>query len=69
MRDAPRSIQPRLAGLKHLNRLEQVLARAEWYDPCIDEGIMRALDGRVIECVGSQPVSRSARAAGHARAR
>jgi len=22
--------QPRLAGLKHLNRLEQVLARAEW---------------------------------------
>ncbi|MEK7261447.1 MAG: aminodeoxychorismate lyase, partial [Pseudomonadota bacterium] len=24
--------QPRLAGLKHLNRLEQVLARAEWDD-------------------------------------
>lgn len=43
-------VQPRLAGLKHLNRLEQVLARAEWNDPCIDEGIMRAVDGRVIEC-------------------
>src|SRR5690606_32664977 len=25
--------QPLLAGLKHLNRLEQVLARAEWQDP------------------------------------
>jgi 4-amino-4-deoxychorismate lyase len=29
-----------LAGLKHLNRLEQVLARAEWRDPGIAEGLM-----------------------------
>jgi 4-amino-4-deoxychorismate lyase len=29
-----------LAGIKHLNRLEQVLARAEWRDPDIDEGLM-----------------------------
>jgi 4-amino-4-deoxychorismate lyase len=33
----------RLAGLKHLNRLEQVLARAEWSDPGINEGVV--LDG------------------------
>lgn len=34
------SANPRLAGLKHLNRLEQVLARSEWSDPAIDEGLM-----------------------------
>lgn len=33
-------INPQLAGLKHLNRLEQVLARAEWSDPAIGEGLM-----------------------------
>lgn len=44
-------LQPELAGLKHLNRLEQVLARSEWQDPGIDEGIMQSVDGRVIECV------------------
>lgn len=32
--------QPQLAGLKHLNRLEQVLARSEWDDPAIAEGLM-----------------------------
>jgi 4-amino-4-deoxychorismate lyase len=32
--------QPLLAGMKHLNRLEQVLARAEWNDPAIGEGLM-----------------------------
>lgn len=46
-------LQPALAGLKHLNRLEQVMARAEWSDPEIDEGIMQSLDGRVIECVAA----------------
>jgi 4-amino-4-deoxychorismate lyase len=30
--------QPRLAGIKHLNRLENVLARSEWDDPAIFEG-------------------------------
>lgn len=34
------SAQPALAGLKHLNRLEQVLARAEWSDRGIDEGLL-----------------------------
>jgi 4-amino-4-deoxychorismate lyase len=32
---------PALAGLKHLNRLEQVLARAEWDDERVEEGLMR----------------------------
>ena len=32
--------QPLLAGMKHLNRLEQVLARAEWNDPAIGEGLV-----------------------------
>ncbi|MHB1352839.1 MAG: aminodeoxychorismate lyase [Thiobacillus sp.] len=32
--------QPRLAGVKHLNRLENVLARAEWDDPEIFEGLL-----------------------------
>jgi 4-amino-4-deoxychorismate lyase len=37
-----------LAGIKHLNRLEQVLARAEWHDE-FAEGVMRDNDGDVIE--------------------
>jgi 4-amino-4-deoxychorismate lyase len=42
-------LNPALAGLKHLNRLEQVLARAEWDDPDIAEGLMQDPDGNVIE--------------------
>ena len=34
------SANPVLAGMKTLNRLEQVLARAEWDDPDVSEGIM-----------------------------
>jgi 4-amino-4-deoxychorismate lyase len=34
------SVQPRLAGIKHLNRLEQVLARAEWNDPEMVEALL-----------------------------
>jgi len=47
------SINPILAGIKHLNRLEQVLARAEWEDAQIDEGIMRSALGDVVEGVSS----------------
>lgn len=32
--------RPALAGCKHLNRLEQVLARSEWDDPAVPEGLM-----------------------------
>lgn len=45
--------QPLLAGLKHLNRLEQVLARSEWNDPAFAEGLMRDQGGRVVEGVFS----------------
>lgn len=37
-----------LAGIKHLNRLDQVMARSEW-DKEFQEGVMFANDGRVIE--------------------
>lgn len=40
--------QPLLAGLKHLNRLEQVLAAAELPQNCT-EGLMRDSSGHVIE--------------------
>jgi 4-amino-4-deoxychorismate lyase len=40
--------QPRLAGVKHLNRLENVLARAEWSDPAVPEGLVMDGDGHVI---------------------
>jgi 4-amino-4-deoxychorismate lyase len=40
--------QPALAGIKHLNRLEQVLARAEWTDTTIDEGLMLDMQEQVI---------------------
>lgn len=45
----PSSLNPALAGMKHLNRLEQVLARAEWRDPGIAEGVMCDMNGCVIE--------------------
>jgi 4-amino-4-deoxychorismate lyase len=41
-------LNPALAGLKHLNRLEQVMACAEWDDPRIAEGLMLSTDGRVV---------------------
>lgn len=40
--------QPALAGIKHLNRLENVLARAEWNDPAIAEGLLCDAAGDVI---------------------
>jgi len=45
--------QPRLAGIKHLNRLENVLARAEWTSPAIHEGLLLDQSERVISGVMS----------------
>jgi len=45
--------QPALAGIKHLNRLEQVLARAEWDDAEIDEGLLLDREGRIVCGVSS----------------
>lgn len=41
--------QPALAGMKHLNRLEQVLARRELLALGTDEGVMLDTSGRVVE--------------------
>ena len=46
--DTALALQPALAGLKHCNRLEQVLARGEWTDAAIDEGLMRSTEGDVV---------------------
>lgn len=45
--------QPALAGIKHLNRLENVLARAEWQDPAVREGILLDQAGHVVSGVMS----------------
>lgn len=42
-----------LAGIKHLNRLEQVLARAEWDDETIAEGILLDTKDNLIEAIFS----------------
>ncbi len=42
------SSQPRLAGVKHLNRLENVLARAEWSDPEVPEGLVLDEHGHIV---------------------
>jgi 4-amino-4-deoxychorismate lyase len=45
--------QPKLAGIKHLNRLENVLAASEWSDPDIAEGLLLDIFGNVIEGIRS----------------
>jgi 4-amino-4-deoxychorismate lyase len=42
-------LNPALAGLKHCNRLEQVLARGEWKSSEIAEGLMMDINDNVIE--------------------
>jgi len=42
------AVQPQLAGVKSLNRLEQVLGRSEWDDEAIFEGLMLDTDARLI---------------------
>ena len=51
--DTPLGCNPRLAGIKHLNRLEQVLARVEWSDSAVAEGLMSDTEGRIVEGVMS----------------
>ena len=47
------ALQPRLAGIKHLNRLENVLARMEWHSPDIADGIFLDINDNVIECTAA----------------
>ncbi|MCC5958886.1 MAG: aminodeoxychorismate lyase [Ectothiorhodospiraceae bacterium] len=41
--------QPALAGIKHCNRLEYVLARREWEQDHMPEGLLLDAGGRVVE--------------------
>lgn len=45
----PLSGNPITAGIKHLNRLDQVLASAEWPDAACFEGLMSDAAGRLVE--------------------
>jgi 4-amino-4-deoxychorismate lyase len=47
------SAQPALAGIKHLNRLEQVLAARECREVGCDELVMAAQDGAVISLISA----------------
>jgi 4-amino-4-deoxychorismate lyase len=49
---------PRLAGIKHMNRLEQVLARAEWEPGEWDEGLMCDDGDNVIAATQANLVAR-----------
>lgn len=42
------AVQPQLAGMKTLNRLEQVLARNEWHDEDVFEGLLLDTGDRLI---------------------
>ena len=42
------SRNPALAGLKHLNRLEHVLAQNEWHEERIEEGLMCDTEGELV---------------------
>jgi 4-amino-4-deoxychorismate lyase len=44
-------LQPALAGLKHLNRLEQVLAAAERRDRGADEAVMLDQQGQLVSVI------------------
>ncbi|MDI1309362.1 MAG: aminodeoxychorismate lyase [Methylotenera sp.] len=50
--------QKKLAGIKHLNRLENVLARMEWNDENLFDGLMLDLQSNVIECTMSNVFAR-----------
>jgi 4-amino-4-deoxychorismate lyase len=50
--DTRLALQPALAGIKHCNRLEQVLARAECRDAGVDDGLMRDGEGTVVSATG-----------------
>jgi 4-amino-4-deoxychorismate lyase len=43
----------RLAGIKHLNRLEQVLAQAEWHSADVQEGLMLDTEGELVSATAA----------------
>ncbi|MBC7697103.1 MAG: aminodeoxychorismate lyase [Bacteroidia bacterium] len=51
-------VQAKLAGIKHLNRLENVMARMEWKDDTYFDGLMLNQQNDVIECTMSNIFAR-----------
>ena len=56
--DLKLGLQPKLAGIKHLNRLENVLARMEWSENNIADGLLLDSNDHVIECTMSNIFAR-----------
>ena len=56
--DTRLSEQKQMAGIKHLNRLENVMARMEWNDESLFDGLMLDQHGNVIECTMSNIFTR-----------
>jgi 4-amino-4-deoxychorismate lyase len=56
--DIKLAAQAKLAGIKHLNRLENVLARMEWREDTIFDGLLLDQSGNVIECTMSNVFAR-----------
>lgn len=54
-------LNPALAGIKHLNRLDQVLARREWSSAEYADGLMLSADGLVIEATAANLFARTDR--------
>lgn len=52
------SQQPALAGYKHANRLEQVMARSEWEDPGIADALLCDSEGRVVSATAANVFAR-----------
>lgn len=50
--------QAKLAGIKHLNRLENVMARMEWRDDGIFDGLLLDQQNNVIECTTANVFAR-----------
>ena len=46
-------INPALAGIKHLNRLDQIIARAEWRDPVYSEGLIFSTEDILVEAISA----------------
>ena len=46
-------INPPLAGIKHLNRLDQIIARAEWRNPDYSEGLIFSTEDMLVEAISA----------------
>jgi 4-amino-4-deoxychorismate lyase len=53
-------INPPLAGVKHLNRLDQLLARAEWQERQYAEGLVCSAEGDIVEATAANIFIRAA---------